>query len=71
MRVLIAIKKDIFKKVIIENCTDLVSYSYYMIFDIRERSAASRKYSKKTRIVNLYDNKNDNRYVWQGSSSII
>ena len=65
MRVLVAIKKDILNKVIIENRTDLVSHPYCIVLDIRERNPTSEKYSRKTRVVNLYDNKIGNRCVWQ------
>lgn len=33
--------------------------------DIRKRHPVSKKYSKKTRIVNLYDNKISKEYLWQ------
>lgn len=71
MQVLITIKKDILNKVIIENWTDLVSHPYCIILDIRKINPVSRKYSRKTRVVNFYNNKISNRCVWQGSSSII
>ena len=65
MRVLIAVRKDILNKVIIENRTDLVSHPYCIVLDIRELNPVSGKYSR-TRVVNLYDNKIGNRCVWQG-----
>ena len=57
MRVLIAIRKDILSKVVIQNRTDLVNHPYYIVFDIRELYPQSRKCLRKTRVVNLYDNK--------------
>ena len=71
MRVLVAIKKDILNKVIIENRTDLVSHPYCIVLDIREYNPTSGKYLRRTRVVNLYDNKISNGYIWQGTSSII
>ena len=71
MQVLIAVRKDILNKVIIENQTDLVSHPYYIILNIRELNPVSGKYWRKTRVINLYDNKIDNGCVWQGSSSTI
>ena len=44
MRVLIAVKKDILNKVIIENWTDLVSHPYCIVLDIRELHPVSGKY---------------------------
>ncbi len=71
MQVLITIKKDILKKVIIENRTDLVRHLYYIVLDIRERNPSSEKYSRRTRVVNLYNSKIGNGCVWQVYSSII
>lgn len=71
MRVLIAVKKDILNKVIIENSTDLVSHSNCIILDIREYNPSCKKYSRKTRVIIHYDNKIGNKYVWQKCSSTI
>ncbi len=71
MRVLIAVRKDILNKVIVKNRTNLVSHPYCIVLDIRELNSVSGEYSRKTRVVNLYDNKIGNGCVWQGSSSTI
>ena len=63
MQVLIAVRKDILNKIIIENWTDLASHSYCIALDIKELKQVSRKYSRKTRIVNIYDNKIGKRCV--------
>lgn len=68
MRVLVAVRKIILNKVIIENRTDLVSHPYCIVLDIKELNPLSRKYSERTRVINLYDKKIGNRCVWQGSS---
>lgn len=61
--VLIVVKKDILKKIIIDNQNNLVYYLYYIILDVKKRNLGSRKYSKKTKDVNLYNNKTRNRYI--------
>ena len=61
MRILIVVKKYILNKIIIENWTDLVNYPYYIILDIREYNPTSGKYLRKTRVVNVYDNKIGNK----------
>ena len=71
MRVLTAVRKDILNNVIIENRTDLVCHPYCMVLDIRECNPVSRKYSRRTRVVNLYDNKIGSGCIWQGSNSTI
>ena len=57
MRVLTAVKKDILSKVVIENRTELVSHPYCMVLDIRELHPQSGKPLRRTRVINLYDNK--------------
>ena len=59
MRVLIAVKKDILDKDIIDNQTDLISHFYCLYLDIKEFDWKSGKSPRKTRIINLYDNKID------------
>lgn len=39
------------------------------MLDIRESNLVSRKYSKKTRIINFYNNKIVNGYIRQNSST--
>ena len=71
MQVLITVRKDILNKVIIKNRINLSSHPYCLILDIKELNPVLRKYFRRTKVVNLYDNKIGNRYVWQGSSSTI
>ena len=63
MQVLIAAKKDILNKPIIKNQTDFVSHSYGIVSDMTKFNSAFGKYLKKTRVVNLYDNKIGNKYI--------
>ena len=63
IQILMAIKKNILNKPIIENRTDLVSNLYGIILDRTRCNSVFEKYLKKTRVVNLYDNKNSNKYV--------
>ena len=71
MRVLIAVRKDILNKVVIENRTDLVSHPYCIVVDIREPHPVSGKYARRTRVVNLYDNKIGEGCLWQGPSPTV
>ena len=64
-------QKDILNKVVIKNRTDLVSLSYCIVVDIRESHLVFRKYARRTRVVNLYDNKIGEGYLWQGLSLTI
>lgn len=68
MRVLTAIRKDVLDKVIIENRTDLVSHPYCSVLDVKELHPISRKVPRRTRVVNVYDNKVGRGQLWKGSS---
>ena len=68
---MIVVKKDILNKVIVENWTNLISHFYCIILDIRELNPVSEEYSRKIRVVNLYNNKIGNKCIWQEFSSII
>lgn len=71
IQVLIVIRKDILNKIIIENYTNQVNHPYCIVLDIREFNPISEKYSRKIRIINLYNNKISNKCIWQGFNSII
>lgn len=71
MQVLIAVKNDILNKIIIISWTNLVSYPYCIVIDIRKLNSVSKKFSKKTKVINLDNYKIGNKYVLQGSSSTI
>lgn len=63
IQVLTTVRKDILDKVIIENRTDLVNYLYNIVLDIKNDGLDSGKYLRKTRIINLYNNKIGNKYI--------
>lgn len=67
MRVMIAVRKDILSRVVVENRTGLVSHPYCVVLDIRELDPQSRKCLRRTRVVNLYDNKIGKGQPWEGS----
>ena len=66
-----AVRKDILNRVIIDNRTDLASHPYCLVLDIKELYPVSRKILRKTRVVNLYDNKVGRGQVWEGSDPSI
>ena len=71
MQVLTAVWKGILNKVVINNWTNVVSYLYYSVFDIKELHSWSKRVLRKTRVVNLYDNKVGRRQIWERSSPIV
>ena len=68
IRVLTAVRKDILHRVVIDNWTDLVSHPYCSVLDIKELHSLTRKVVRKTRVVNLYDQKVGKGQVWEVSS---
>lgn len=68
MRDLTAIWKNILDKVIIKNCTDLVSYSYCSVFHVKDLHPISQRVLRRTKVVNIYDNKVGRGQLWEGSS---
>lgn len=63
MRVLTTIKKNILSKIILGNQRDLFSHLYYCILNIKRHLCFSKEAFKKTRVVNLYDNKTSKEQV--------
>ena len=55
-------------RVVIDNQTELVSHLYCSVLDIKELHSLTRKVVRKTRVVNLYNNKVDKGQVWERSS---
>ena len=64
-RVAFGIKKDIRANVIVETRSDLVDHPYIQIIDIWELDLCGNK-SRKTRIINLYDDWVGDGYQWRG-----
>lgn len=57
--------------VIIENKMNLASHSYCIVLDIKKLKLISGNCSKKTRMLNFYDNKNGNRWIWQRACFVL
>ncbi len=68
MRVMIAVRKNIPNNIIVENRTDLISHPYCICLDIKEIHPQTEKRLRKTRVINLYDNKIGRGQLWEGSS---
>ncbi len=57
MRVMIAVRKNTPNTIIIENGTDLISHFYCICLDIKEIDRQTERRLRKTRVINLYNNK--------------
>ena len=66
-RVAIAIRRDLVNKVIVEARTDLIDHPYLIAMDVWELNRAREK-TRRTRIINCYDNWLGIGHCWQGES---
>lgn len=65
-QVLIAVRKDLLDSTIVENRTDLISHPYDIVLDITEGDIHGRGQRRKTRIINVDDNKLGEGQTCQG-----
>ena len=63
MRVMIAMRRNLVDKIVVEYKTDLINHFYFMFLEIQDLNL-SKKPRRKTEILNIYDNQ-----VGQGCSS--
>ena len=66
-RVAIAIRRDLFNKIMVEARTDLLDHPYLMALDVWELGRAREK-TRRTRVINCYDNWLGAGQPWQGES---
>ena len=52
----------------VENKTDLIDHPYYLALDERDIDIRSHKPARRTRVVNVYDNRVGQRCTWQGNT---
>ncbi len=71
IRVMTAIQKELTDKIVIEHRTDLINHPYVILLEIRELDSRSKKPGRKTRGVNVYDNRVGRGCTWEGGISCI
>ncbi len=64
-----AVRKDLTDKIVVEHRTDLINHPYFMLLEIRELEQQSKTPGRKTRVVNIYDNRVGNGCTWNGGIS--
>ncbi len=57
IKVMTAVQKELTDKIVLQNRTDLVNHPYVMLLEIRELDPRSKKSGRKTRVVNVYNNR--------------
>ena len=66
-RVLTAIRKDLANRVVVEKRSDLVDHPYVMALDVRDLDQKTRLPSKRTKVVNVYDQFIGRGYTFLGA----
>lgn len=69
--IFIVVRKDLLIKTILENQTDQVRHPYGIVLDIKKVEIHAKWQMRKSRIVNVYNNKVVERQTWQGSEQRI
>ncbi len=64
MQVLQLFQNNILNRVIIEIQTDFTNHPYYIVWDIGKLHSISEKFWTRTKMVNIYDNKIGEWYLW-------
>lgn len=57
IRVITVVRRDLLDKIVVEHKTDLVNHSYFILFEIRELDWQLKRPGRKTRVINIYDNR--------------
>lgn len=71
IKAMMAIQKELTDKIVIEHRTDLINHPYVMLLEICELDPRSKKPGRKTRVVNIYDNRVGRSCTWEGGISRI
>ncbi len=66
IRVMTAVKKDLVDKVVVDHKTDLIDHPYFMLLEVREIDSRSKRPGRKTRVINVYDNRVGRGCTWDG-----
>ena len=64
---MMAVKKDLLDKIVVEHKTDLVNYLYFIFLEIRDLDQQSKQPRKKTQVLNTYDNRVGQGCIWTGN----
>ncbi len=68
VRVLTAAKKELVKKVIVENRTNMGDHPYFLALNIRDMDSQAKKPGRRTMVINAYDNRAGQECTWEGNT---
>ena len=52
---MIAVRKDILNRVMMNNRIDLIVYFYFLVIDVRKINSRIKKLDRRTQVINAYD----------------
>ena len=67
IRVMTAVRKDLGYKIMIYYKTNLIHHLYFMLLEICKLHPQSKKSRRKTRVVNVYNNRVGRGCTWDGN----
>ncbi len=68
IKIMTVIRKDLLDKIVIEHRTDLVNQPYFIFLKIRDLGQRSKRPGRKTRVLNVYDNRVGQGCTWIGNT---
>ena len=68
-RVMIAIRKNILNRMMMNNRTDLIAHSYFLTINVRKINSRIKRSDRRTRVMNAYDIIIEVDHIWQRFSS--
>ena len=66
IRVMTAVRKDLVDKIVVDHRTDLIDHPYFMLLEICELDLRSTRPGRKTRVINVYENRIGRGCTWDG-----
>ena len=63
-RILTAVRRNILNRIVVDNKSDLKSYLYIIIVDVRRNDLINRELGRRIRIVNIYDQNLGREYIY-------
>ena len=68
IRVMTTIRKDLLDMIVVEHRTDLVNHPYFTLLEIRDLDQQSKWPGRKTRVLNVYNNRFGQGCTWAGNT---
>ena len=67
IRIMTEIRNDLANKIWLDHRTDLINHPYFMLLEIRKLDTRSKRPGRKTRVINMYENRVGSGRIWHDS----